>query len=503
MKSFKSISTFIILIICSLFSGLFIYAATSKILDFENFEVQLGQSPLISAYSEFISWTVIMVEILLALLLMVSRLRTLGLVLSLGLMTMFSVYIYLILNFSSFIPCSCGGILEKMSWNSHLIFNIFFIALACLGVFVNEKLNSTHFGRGKIVRVILVESGVMVLSILFVWVLFLSSEQIMHKNNPFLRRYPQHPVEFVNSTDLKHSSYYLAGTSKDRIYIGSYEYPTYMLSVDKKLSSRKLEKLHFDIDKFSFKMISISVQDSYFYLSDGVVPIILRGSVKNWTVTKELSGVPYFTRAVAIDSTRSVFRSNNSKNLANVLGIFNSDSMPKIIYKRELLPAGEDGIFSTDGMLLYSQEAQKIIYLYYYRNEFLVADKNGNLIRRSHTIDTISNVKFKVSKLNRGRQFAVSSPSLVVNANATVYKNLLFVHSLIKGKFENENLWKKSFIIDVYDLNTNTYRFSFPLYHTLSNELSYFSVDDANLYAIIGTELAVYKLNAILKKEFK
>lgn len=499
MKLNCKAKSIIIEVVCLLYIALFVYAAISKLLDFGNFQVQLGQSPLLSIYALWISWLVIGIELTIALLLVFPKSRIVGLYAALSLMTMFTIYIFIILHFSSFIPCSCGGILEKMSWNAHLIFNGIFVLLAVLSIVLSEKIVT-----GKIsFRTIKSTSGVIFLSVLTIVVLFLSSEQIMHHSNPFIRRYPNHPVEFSNTIDLKHHSYYFAGFANKRIYLGNYQYPTYILSVDQKLSHKKLEKIHFDPTKIPFHLITISIQNPYFYLSDGGVPAVLRGDLKNWTITKEFKGLPYFTRAVPIDGIRLAFRSNNSKKLANVLGVYNSDSIPKIKYNRELLQRQIDGIFDTDGTLLYSEGEKKIVYLYYYRNEFVVANKTGKLVNRGHTIDTISRAQLKVSSLNDGKQFAMSSPSFVVNANAAVFKNLLFVQSTVKGRYENDKLWERSFIIDVYNLKSNTYVLSFPLYHTSSNVLNSLEITDTHLYAIIGNDLVVYELKKIIKQELK
>ncbi len=40
----------------------------------------------------------------------------------------------MILNYSEFIPCSCGGILEKMDWKTHLIFNIATVIVAAFTI---------------------------------------------------------------------------------------------------------------------------------------------------------------------------------------------------------------------------------------------------------------------------------------------------------------------------------------------------------------------------------
>jgi hypothetical protein len=56
---------------------------------------------------------------------------------------MFTTYIFLILNFSDYIPCSCGGVLEKMGWTEHIVFNLIFIVIAAIGVFYLEMNRAT------------------------------------------------------------------------------------------------------------------------------------------------------------------------------------------------------------------------------------------------------------------------------------------------------------------------------------------------------------------------
>src|SRR5690554_5124528 len=108
--------------IAYLFILLFVYAAVSKLLDFETFRIQLAQSPLLSAYAGIIAWAVPGVELLISVFLLFSWYRRLALYACFTLMVMFTAYIYIILNFSDFVPCSCGGVLEKLSWGEHLVF---------------------------------------------------------------------------------------------------------------------------------------------------------------------------------------------------------------------------------------------------------------------------------------------------------------------------------------------------------------------------------------------
>lgn len=129
----------VIEIICFLFILLFIYAALMKLLDVEKFTVQLGQSPLLMAFAGWIAWVVPITELIVATMLIFSRFRLIGLYASFTLMTMFTVYIIVILTYAQHVPCSCGGILEDMGWTEHLIFNTGFVLLAIIGIVLINK----------------------------------------------------------------------------------------------------------------------------------------------------------------------------------------------------------------------------------------------------------------------------------------------------------------------------------------------------------------------------
>ena len=126
-------------VIVFLFIVLFCYAAVVKLLDYEKFSIQLGQSPMLTAFAPWIAWMVPATEIGIAILLVVPSLRLYALYAAFSLMVMFTAYIIAILNFSSYIPCSCGGVLENLGWQEHLIFNISFVFLAATGVFIQAS----------------------------------------------------------------------------------------------------------------------------------------------------------------------------------------------------------------------------------------------------------------------------------------------------------------------------------------------------------------------------
>lgn len=127
-------------IVAALFILLFVYTATSKLLAHQAFVISLKKSSLLGFASGFLSWTVPVIEIWVSVLLFVPRFRKAGLLSSFGLMATFTVYIAYMLLASSHLPCSCGGVISKLTWRQHLWLNVFLTLLAATAVYLNNRL---------------------------------------------------------------------------------------------------------------------------------------------------------------------------------------------------------------------------------------------------------------------------------------------------------------------------------------------------------------------------
>jgi uncharacterized membrane protein YphA (DoxX/SURF4 family) len=124
----------IVEIISALLVFLFIYAALSKLLDFAKFRYQISQSPFITRISPVVVWAIPMSELLISITLLVRRTRSAGLYAAFFLMLLFTGYIFIMLRYSPYLPCSCGGVLSGMSWKQHFVFNLVFTGLSLAGI---------------------------------------------------------------------------------------------------------------------------------------------------------------------------------------------------------------------------------------------------------------------------------------------------------------------------------------------------------------------------------
>lgn len=501
MKLKRSIKSVIPDIICLLYILLFVYAAMSKLLDFENFQVQLRQSPLLSSFANWISWCVPLIELVISILLVFKKTRLLALYLSFILMIMFSTYIYIILNYSSTIPCSCGGILEKLGWTEHLIFNIIFALLAILAVFILSTSNTTKHKKNKLIVIVNLICcsffGIGIVTVLFIW-----SEDMIHHNNNFTRRFVAHAAIESKQTDLMFNSYYFAGIKNNKIYLGNITAPSLITVIDTSLKKKEKYTIELDNDRFPFRSVSIKVIPPNFYVMDGTVPCLFQGKIDNWVAKLRVKAGAYYEIPEVIDSSKIVFRTTDPSLGRNILGTLEFKDTINVKYNKDLLQKQVDGIFDTDGILSFSQNLQKIVYIYYYRNEFIIADRGLNLSYRGNTIDTTKHANIKIMKLATRGQTKLNALPLMVNKTIAVHNNLLFVNSLLPGRFESKVMWNSAVVIDVYDIGKNTYLFSFYIYNIKGKKMRKFVVTDTHLYALIENQLVSYKLADEIKNAF-
>jgi hypothetical protein len=477
-RSAEFISYFFVLLFC--------YASFSKILDFENFQLQIAQSPILSAYAGLVSYGVLVTEFLAAGLLLYPRWRTFGLFASLALMAMFTTYIFLILNYSDFIPCSCGGILEKLGWREHLLFNTCCILLAILAIFMTERENKV-----SIKSLIPIISLTVVVSCGLMIVLFLSSEHVIKSENNFTRRFLPHPISDEVAVDLKASSFYFAGYHGDTIFLGNREAPLLMATLAPHDAKAKIDTLKLSDDRLPFKKIELSVSYPYFSLSDGTVPIIFDGQFPDLLASKADLKPVYFSQIKMTSAYQYLFRTTLTESKKSVLGSMNT-ATGRTELKHHILEKQIDGLFDTDGQLSYDALSKKAVYTYLYRNQYIVSDNLLLNKKEGKTIDTVRTAKITLRKMSDGKT-KMAAPPVEVNLFQDAFDGYLYNVSALRGQFESRSRWNSSRVVDVYNYNNKNYQYSFYIKNRQEHKVRSIIVTRHYLYALIGNELIRYQ----------
>lgn len=119
---------------------LFTYTAVSKVTAMETFSQQMHNQPFPEVISSSLIWFIPVMELLTAALLIVKPLRFIGFCCAFVLMSLFTGYVAMILlDVFDRVPCSCGGILESLSWTQHLAVNFLFWLLSLTGILLENR----------------------------------------------------------------------------------------------------------------------------------------------------------------------------------------------------------------------------------------------------------------------------------------------------------------------------------------------------------------------------
>ncbi|WP_111309612.1 MauE/DoxX family redox-associated membrane protein [Confluentibacter sediminis] len=478
-----------------LYVVLFVYAATSKLLDFENFRLQLSQSLILTDLKDIIAFMIPLLEILIAIGLAINQSRMLALYMGVGLMSAFTMYIVTILNFSDFVPCSCGGILEQLGWKEHLVFNFIFVALGSFAIIINapnvKKPNYTGTAMDKkgFKRTLFQIGTLIILVCGLVLGLFFYTDYKNHLPGSFIRTLPPHPIsEIKNRITLEENQFQFAGITKNHIYLNRKNNPFEILQFDYTLS--KSQTIHLNIPKpykFNPSRVGITINDLGVFITDGTTPILFKGNTNNWVLEALDLKNNYFNSATPMDVNLLAITKLIPKE-GRLMGILNMNKMETYLNPLALQKQA-DIFFSTDGFMHYNPDMQKLIYTYYYRNEYLLINKSLKVTARFKTIDTTSTAKLKLSSNKKNDQMSLAMPPPLVNRRSFSQGHWLFNQSITRAKNELQIVFQTRSVIDVYNLKNGNYAYSFYIPHIEGHPLKDFIIKHNQIYILYTNQL--------------
>ncbi|MGS2765020.1 hypothetical protein [Sinomicrobium sp. M5D2P9] len=334
-----------------------------------------------------------------------------------------------------------------------------------------------------------------VLSIVVVAGLFAWSLQKTHEDNGFYRLLPPHPVTKSKAIDIKYNTYYFAGADQDTVYLSNYTAPLHLL----KVSLLDLDTTHIQLhvereDTIRFRRDNrIKILPPYFYYMDGIAPKIMRGKLNQWYASPFMYDSAFFNDAIPFGAKSIALKTVSSKTGERTLGM-QWDIPPHIRLNPEILEKQIDGTFCTDGQLLHNQERAELVYIYYYRNQFMVMDTTMQLRYRGRTIDTISQVRIKPDSYSKGQVKKLASPSYMVNQGAYSKGAYLYVMATGMAKNDSKATFERTSTFDVYSMDNGTYVLSFQLQPYENHKISKFMVTDNYFVAIHGSHLVFYNI---------
>ncbi len=293
----------------------------------------------------------------------------------------------------------------------------------------------------------------------------------------------------IQSYNLNYNSFYIAGLTGHSLFLGNYVARSKIFVLTRDLTKIKILQLK---DSSGLKVIwpksTISIDSPHIYLTEGITPCMLTSSLTDLTLSPTEICKTTFSAISLISPNSYIIKTFDPYLNQYILAKEIFDSL--YINPSPNLEKQADGIFSVDGLLSYEPESYRILYVYFYRNQFLCLDTNLNIIFKKNTIDTTTQAKIKVGKPTAEHTLSLSTPAFYVNKEACMTENYIFIHSGLIADNEDRKKFEKSSVIDVYNTHNGDYLFSF----YLPDKITSFRVINHTLIAMHDSFISTFHL---------
>lgn len=339
-------------------------------------------------------------------------------------------------------------------------------------------------------------SLIIIFSLGLILILFKLSNASAIQRNEFTRVYAENALSPYDTLNIKYNTFYIAGSTNKTVYLGNSSLSTYIFKYN--IVSR--DSQHFLLTEGTSRDLQsalLTIDSPIFTLQNMTKREIIEGNINNPTQIKESKINGFFDVAISISKTSKIIRTLKTDSKEYTLAKV-SVNIDKTISKNDnILIKQIDGLFCTDGMLHYSAESGELIYLYYYRNEFIKIDTNLQIIQKCHTIDSNTHAKIKLSKIASQKSITMSAPPLVINKKSKIAADHLYILSPLLSKNESEKKFRAGSAIDVYNLTTCKYEYTFQIPNFADKHLTDFEIKNNKVICIFEDHLVIFKINTI------
>ncbi|WP_431293382.1 hypothetical protein [Pedobacter sp. P26] len=311
--------------------------------------------------------------------------------------------------------------------------------------------------------------------------------------NGFVRNFGSHHLQKIGEDISIEPIWRLVGLTDNKIYLGHQKYVQHIKEININDHSSCFSTIGGNIfQSTSLFRASLNIDSPFFFINDSFVSKFFKGNTRDFLARDYKMPKIKFDKAVSVKDGSLIVRLNDRKDGIVIGKAFAGTN--RFIIDKTLLKAQGDNYFSKDGILLSDSESGKIVYVYLYRNDFLVIDSSLKRQFEAKTIDTTSHSKIQLG-YNGQNRLSMSAPAARVNRYSWVWKSNLFIQSGLRADNEDIEDFNRGYTIDVYDLNQRgEYKYSLQLEGEEKNKLKGFRIRGNLLIALFDQKIKTYKI---------
>ncbi len=330
------------------------------------------------------------------------------------------------------------------------------------------------------------------LSILFLGFLFFNSTISTRKNNGFSRRYNEHLLEQVKIKTLTLNSYFLQNLSSDNIILGNYSAPHIFEVYDRQLNRKFEHTIHNHQLKSIFRpAFNVNYSDSFYFAFNGRTGDVYSGPIFKNLPASYLCSLRDFDKGILIGKDFVIRYFDTSQHQQIIRKVTSCNLSSKCFSPKKT----QDGLFSTDGLIISDFRHQSFFYVYFYRNEFVRLDSDLNIVYRARTIDTNSTPKLSISEISKTGVLKLNKPPVTLYYRGCADAKFLYLQSALIADNESTREFNSRSTVDIYRIKNGRYCCSIVIPNHKNKRISSFVVSNQALFAIHDELLKSYSIN--------
>lgn len=345
-------------------------------------------------------------------------------------------------------------------------------------------------------KILIIISAIAVVSFIIIYSMNL---EVKNKTNGFERNFIKTNISLENTILTNRSHFGLVGDDdKGNPILFNYKYRELY-----KIEDRRLKQINFnkpeDFKIIGYRMRASSRFNKIFLNNDtGQIAVVKNNNTTFYpdlNVRYDISQV-ISNNAIIVRNT-NVNKTGLSRSLKKIF--FNGNSAK--IVKEQILPGQVESYYSNDGRLYYDMQTNKLFYMFFYRGTILSLDTNLAIVHQLKTIDTVTNanIKIKFTNTSYNGKFAKrtenTSTNNIVNSAIAINENKIYVYSKLSSDGEKSSETIDNMVIDVYNLESNRYIYSFYIPKFKRQRISNFTISNGCLTAITPNHILIYSLS--------
>lgn len=317
------------------------------------------------------------------------------------------------------------------------------------------------------------------------------------KNNGFVRSWvSEDALEPIDTINLTEDLSGIAGISEHSIFLAGSS-PTGILIVNKKTHKKDTLQISLELPPNKLVPFYLKIDTPNLFLHLNNMYVVIDGKFPNapFRTTEITTGV--FLSSIQLNDSIALIKTPDPTLQYQYLNMFNLKS--KKITKTAILK-DKNGFslgLSNDGMLLFDQINQLIVYIEYYRNKIYSIDTNLNLKFESSTIDTVASLKLDLASQKNNdstNKLTQSEARIIVNNSSSIYNGMLYVISELRADNQDIRQFNTHLNFDVYNLSRGEYSHSFQIEKQHEKKASSFTILNDSLYVMFNKEIRIFNL---------